>query len=75
MISIQKIQLPVPGIEQLQSEARQEGYQYIDTLVQEWASAKNRFDGPGETLCGCLDLDLLIGVGALTCDPFAGRPA
>jgi GNAT superfamily N-acetyltransferase len=74
MISIRKIQLPAPGIESLQSEARQEGYVYIDTLVQEWASAKTRFDGPGETLCGCLDLDLLVGVGALSCDPFAGRP-
>jgi GNAT superfamily N-acetyltransferase len=74
MISILKIQLPVPGIESLQAEARQEGYQFIDTLVEEWASAKNRFDGPGETLCGCLDQDLLVGVGALSCDPFAGRP-
>jgi GNAT superfamily N-acetyltransferase len=74
MVSIQKIQMPVPGIEQLQSEARQEGYKYIDTLIQEWDSAKTRFDGPGETLYGCLDLDLLVGVGALSCDPFAGGP-
>jgi GNAT superfamily N-acetyltransferase len=74
MISIRKIQLPAPGIVSLQSEARQEGYEFIDTLVEEWASAKNRFDAPGETLCGCLDQDLLVAVGALSRDPFAGRP-
>jgi GNAT superfamily N-acetyltransferase len=74
MISIRKIQLPAPGIESLQAEARQEGYEFIDTLVEEWASAKTRFDGPGETLCGGLDLDLLVAVGALSCDPFAGLP-
>jgi GNAT superfamily N-acetyltransferase len=74
MISIRKIQLPVPGIEFLLSEARQEGYDFVDTLVEEWASAQNRFDGPGETLCGGLDQDLLVAVGALSCDPFAGQP-
>ena len=43
-ISIRKIELPVSGIEQLQAEARAEGYNFIDRLVEEWASAKNRFD-------------------------------
>jgi GNAT superfamily N-acetyltransferase len=42
--------------------------------VEEWASARNCFDGPGETLCGGLDSDLLVAVGALSCDPFAGLP-
>ena len=74
MISIQKIELPVPGMERLQSEAQAEGYDFIETLVEEWASAKNRFDAPGETLCGHLDQGLLVAVGGLNCDPFAGRP-
>ena len=39
MISIRKIELPVPGMERLQSEARDEGYDFIETLVEEWASA------------------------------------
>ncbi len=73
MVAIRKIQLPARGIESLQSEARQEGYEFIDTLVEEWATATARFDGPGETLCGGLDLDLLVAVGALSCDPYAGR--
>ena len=74
MILIQRIALPVPGMEHLQSEARAEGYDFIETLVEEWASAKNRFDAPGEILCGHLDQGLLAAVGGLNCDPFAGRP-
>jgi GNAT superfamily N-acetyltransferase len=72
-ISIRKIELSIPGMEHLQSEARQEGYDFIETLVEEWASAKNRFDAPGEMLCGHLDQGLLVAVGGLNLDPFAGR--
>jgi GNAT superfamily N-acetyltransferase len=74
MIPIRKIELPVPGIEPLQSEALDEGYDFIGILVDEWASASNRFDGPGEALCGHLDQGMLVAVGGLNCDPFAGRP-
>ncbi len=74
MISIRKIELPVPGIERLQLEALDEGYDFIETLVEEWASASNRFDAPGEALRGHLDQGMLVAVGGLNCDPFAGRP-
>ena len=74
MIPIRKIELPVPGIERLQSEAMDEGYDFIETLVEEWAIASNRFDAPGEALCGHLDQGVLVAVGGLNCDPFAGRP-
>jgi GNAT superfamily N-acetyltransferase len=65
---------PFPGMERLQSEAQAEGYDFIQTLVDDWASAQNRFDAPGEILCGHLDQGLLVAVGGLNCDPFAGRP-
>ena len=74
MILIRKIVLPVPGVELLQSEALDEGYDFIETLVEEWASGANRFDAPREALCGHLDQGLLVAVGGLNCDPFAGRP-
>jgi GNAT superfamily N-acetyltransferase len=74
MISIQRVVLPVPGIERLLVEAREEGYDFIETLVEEWASAENRFDAPGEILCGQLEEGLLVAVGGLNRDPFAGRP-
>src|SRR5258708_21036453 len=74
MIPIRKIVLPAPGVELLQSEAQDEGYDFIETLVKDWASGANRFDAPGEVLCGHLDQGLLVAVGGLNCDPFAGRP-
>jgi len=52
MIAIQKIELPVPGMECLQLEAKAERYDFIETLVEQWASSENRFDAPGEILCG-----------------------
>jgi hypothetical protein len=58
MIAIRKIELPIPGIEHLQQEACGEGYDFIETLVEEWASAANRFRGPGEILCGHVDQGL-----------------
>ena len=73
MISIQKIELPISGMESLQSEALAEGYSFIQTLVEQWASGENRFDAPGEILCGHLDQGLLVAVGALNIDPFAGH--
>ena len=59
-------------MESLQSEALAEGFGFIQTLVEQWASAENRFDAPGEILCGHLDQGLLVAVGALNIDPFAG---
>jgi GNAT superfamily N-acetyltransferase len=73
-VLIEQIQLPVPGIEQMQQEARNEGYQFLETLVEEWLSGENRFDKKGEALCGHLDGGNLIAVGGLNCDPFLGDP-
>jgi GNAT superfamily N-acetyltransferase len=72
---IQRIQLPAPGIEQMQAEARSEGYRFLETLVEEWLSGRNRFDAPGEMLCGHLDAGILTAVGGLNRDPFLDDPA
>jgi GNAT superfamily N-acetyltransferase len=80
MISIQKIELPFPGMALLHAEARSEGYNFVDTLLDEWDSETNRFDAPGEILCGHMDDGLIVAVGGLTYDPFglfrpfAGHP-
>jgi GNAT superfamily N-acetyltransferase len=70
MKDVHKIDLPIPGIEQLQQEAREEGYAFIETLVKQWLAAENRFDKPGEVLCGCIEQGMLVAVGGLTRDPF-----
>lgn len=73
MISIARIALPVDGFDRLHAEARTEGFNFMDTLADDWISGANRFDGPGELLFGQFDDGELIAVGGLNRDPFAGR--
>jgi len=73
MITIHPIELPVPGLEQLQAEALQEGFLFIERLWTEWENGKNRFTGPGEKLFGCMDQAVLVAIGGLNQDPFDGR--
>jgi GNAT superfamily N-acetyltransferase len=73
-VFIEQIELPAPGIEQMHAEARSEGYKFLDTLVEEWTSGENRFDAPGEALCGHLHEGILVAIGGLNCDPFLGDP-
>jgi GNAT superfamily N-acetyltransferase len=72
MREIQPIELPLPGIEPLRREALDEGFKFIERLVEEWSSGENRFDASGEILCGCMDQGALVAVGGLNRDPFAG---
>ncbi len=71
---VRQITLPMSGFEPLQEEARAAGIEFVDRTVREWASGENRFDGPGEMLCGVFEGDVLIAIGGLTRDPFAGEP-
>ena len=73
MITIYPIELPAPGMEQLQTEALQEGFLFIERLWNEWQSGSNRFVAPGERLYGCRDQTELVAIGGLNQDPFAGR--
>jgi GNAT superfamily N-acetyltransferase len=73
MIIIHPIELPVPGLEQLQVEALQEGFLFIERLWKEWENGKNRFTAPGEKLFGCMDQAALVAIGGLNQDPFDGR--
>ena len=52
MISIQKIELTIPGLGELRTEARDGGYDFVETLINEWTSGANRFEAPGEILYG-----------------------
>ena len=73
MITIHPIELPAPGFEQLQAEALQEGFLFIERLWKEWRTGKNRFTAPGERLLGCMDQAALVAIGGLNQDPFDGR--
>lgn len=74
MNAIQRIELSLQGIEQLQREALEEGYLFVERLCAEWRNGTNRFRAPGERLYGCLDQSSLIAIGGLNQDPFADRP-
>jgi len=74
MTAIEQIELPLPGMEQLQREALDEGHKFIERLVEEWSTGENRFDAPGEILCGHIAQGLLVAVGGLNRDPFATVP-
>ena len=73
MITIQRIELPKPGMEQLLAEAREEGFLFIEWLWKQWQNGENRFDAPGEVLYGCMDKSELVAIGGINQDPFAGR--
>ena len=73
MITIHPIELPVPGLEQLQVEALQEGFLFIERLWKDWENDKNRFTAPGEKLFGCIDQTEFVAIGGLNQDPFEGR--
>jgi GNAT superfamily N-acetyltransferase len=73
MTTIHPIQLPVAGLEQLQREALQEGFLFIERLWQEWQNGMNRFTAPGEKLYGCIYQAALVAIGGLNQDPFDGR--
>ena len=71
-IEIRKIALPIPGVELLLAEAKKEGFDFVEALIEHWETGENRFDAPGEILCGCFNGSQLVAVGGLNLDPFAG---
>jgi len=52
-------------IEQLAALATKEGYQFIQRLIDEYESGKNRFDQTGECLMLAYDQEQLVGCGGL----------
>jgi GNAT superfamily N-acetyltransferase len=75
MTLIQPVDLLAVNFAPLRAEAREEGYNFIETLVDEWTAGKNRYDGPGEVLCGSIHDGELICVGGLNRDPFLDIPS
>ncbi len=67
-ITISPLMLPTPAFDEVATEARVEGYAFIDCLLAGWGDGSNRFDGPGEYLLDARDGDVLIAVGGLNRD-------
>jgi GNAT superfamily N-acetyltransferase len=66
--------LPWPLLAPLIEASRNEGFQFLIRLEDEFLSGKVRFDGNGEGLFGAYEGPTLIGVGGLTRDPYSDKP-
>ena len=55
----------------LRTAAESEGFRHLARLEDDWESAAERFDGPGEALFGAFDGTGLAGVGGVTREPTA----
>jgi len=57
-------------LELLRREAAAEGFRFVDRLIEDWQTGRNRFDGPGECLQGVTAGDDLVAAGGLNRDPY-----
>ncbi|OTG77061.1 GNAT family N-acetyltransferase [Acinetobacter sp. ANC 4169] len=64
-ITIDKAEQLPEQIKELAKQAQQEGFQFVDRLIEEYDSGKNRFNLPGEFLLFVYDGDKLIACGGL----------
>ncbi len=58
------------GFARLATQARVEGYRFIDRLEAEWRSKSNRFEASGECLLGIVEGEDLLAIGGLNIDPY-----
>ena len=61
-------------LDDLATEARSEGYNFVQRTIEEWKSGVNRFSKNGEFLFGIFISDLCVGVGGLNVDPYIDDP-
>ena len=62
-------------LDELVTESEAEGFAFISRLREEWHSARNRFDRPGEAFFTARFQGQLIGVCGLSRDPYSLQAA
>lgn len=70
MLSINRLTVLPPQIDDLEREASAQGFNFVGRLIDEWRAGTNRFDKPGECLLGIIDNETLVGIGGLNVDPY-----
>ena len=63
------------GVARLRAEATQEGFRFVDRLINDWDAGLNRFDLPGESFLGAFREDDLLGFCGLNRDPYSAHDA
>lgn len=66
--------LNIEEVTKIVRESEEQGFRFLDTLVEEYQNGSNRFDLPGEALFGVYAGETLIGIGGLNRDPFLFDP-
>lgn len=75
MIQIERVAvLPEAELADHLAESEAEGFRFVRRLIDEWRSARNRFDQPGEAFFTARVDGRLVGFCGLNRDPFASTP-
>ena len=74
MIVAPLTELPEEQIDPLLGASEAEGFRFVRRVANEWASAANRFDDPGEALLGGFVDGRLVGICGLSRDPYLSDP-
>ena len=67
---VQIEQLPLADLQPLLEESRQQGFEFLDRLVEEYLGDVNQFTQPGEALFGVYSGQHMIAIGGLNRDPY-----
>jgi GNAT superfamily N-acetyltransferase len=67
---VQIEQLSLADLQPLLPEARQQGFEFLDRLVEEYFGGINQFTQPGEALFGVYSDQHMIAIGGLNRDPY-----
>lgn len=66
--------LPAEELAGLVAASEAEGFGFLRRLREEWTTARERFDRPGEAFFTARTQGRLVGVCGLSRDPYAGQP-
>tara|TARA_R110002020_G_scaffold114717_7_gene263901 strand:+ start:457 stop:888 length:432 start_codon:yes stop_codon:yes gene_type:complete len=73
MVAYRPISLDDTDMHSLADEAWEDGYPFVERMLQDWKSGENRFDGPGARLIGAFDDERPVGFCGLCRDPFVAE--
>ena len=60
-------------LKEIAIEARDEGYDFVDRLIEEAQSGENRFDKTGELFYGAFINETLVGCAGVNRDPYTDQ--
>ena len=73
MTAISKITTLPQDLDELSRTARNEGFTFLDRLIQDFEKGANRFAGPSEALFEARQQSRLVAIGGLNIDPYATK--